>query len=235
MKTAALTDPELDRLGDALGRFRGPTAMNLEQLNGFFTALICSPDTVMPSEYLQEIWGGEMSDEDAFADRQELQDFLDLAMRHWNDIARTLHSGEIFLPVLLEDEHGIAHANDWARGFMRGMALRQEDWLELVDDEERGGLLVPIFALAHEHDPDPELRPYDEPVSAERREQLIVSVAAVVPAIYRYFEPHRRLAARSAREGATYRRATPKIGRNDSCSCGSGKKYKHCCGKVTLH
>lgn len=23
----------------------------------------------------------------------------------------------------------------------------------------------------------------------------------------------------------------PKIGRNDSCPCGSGKKYKHCCGK----
>ena len=23
----------------------------------------------------------------------------------------------------------------------------------------------------------------------------------------------------------------PKIGRNDPCPCGSGKKYKHCCGK----
>ena len=23
----------------------------------------------------------------------------------------------------------------------------------------------------------------------------------------------------------------PKIGRNDPCSCGSGKKYKHCCGR----
>jgi len=26
-------------------------------------------------------------------------------------------------------------------------------------------------------------------------------------------------------------RATPKIGRNDPCPCGSGKKYKKCCGK----
>ncbi|MDR3276823.1 MAG: YchJ family protein [Treponema sp.] len=25
-------------------------------------------------------------------------------------------------------------------------------------------------------------------------------------------------------------RAGPKIGRNDPCPCGSGKKYKHCCG-----
>ena len=29
----------------------------------------------------------------------------------------------------------------------------------------------------------------------------------------------------------TYRREEPKIGRNDPCPCGSGKKYKKCCGK----
>lgn len=28
----------------------------------------------------------------------------------------------------------------------------------------------------------------------------------------------------------TYRREKPKIGRNDPCPCGSGKKYKKCCG-----
>ncbi|QBZ82594.1 Protein translocase subunit SecA [Hydrogenovibrio crunogenus] len=31
---------------------------------------------------------------------------------------------------------------------------------------------------------------------------------------------------------ATYRRETPKVGRNDPCPCGSGKKYKQCCGKL---
>ncbi len=30
--------------------------------------------------------------------------------------------------------------------------------------------------------------------------------------------------------GQTVRRETPKIGRNDPCPCGSGKKYKKCCG-----
>ena len=29
----------------------------------------------------------------------------------------------------------------------------------------------------------------------------------------------------------TVRRETPKVGRNDPCPCGSGKKYKHCHGK----
>lgn len=30
---------------------------------------------------------------------------------------------------------------------------------------------------------------------------------------------------------ATFVRSTPKIGRNDPCPCGSGKKYKKCCGR----
>ena len=32
-------------------------------------------------------------------------------------------------------------------------------------------------------------------------------------------------------KGKTIVRDTPKIGRNDPCPCGSGKKYKKCCGK----
>ena len=31
--------------------------------------------------------------------------------------------------------------------------------------------------------------------------------------------------------GEPWRREEPKIGRNDPCPCGSGKKYKKCCGK----
>ncbi|GKT11690.1 MAG: preprotein translocase subunit SecA [Thiomicrorhabdus sp.] len=34
-------------------------------------------------------------------------------------------------------------------------------------------------------------------------------------------------------EANTFRRETPKVGRNDPCSCGSGKKYKQCCGKLS--
>lgn len=30
----------------------------------------------------------------------------------------------------------------------------------------------------------------------------------------------------------TFRRDVPKVGRNDPCPCGSGKKYKQCCGKL---
>ena len=32
-------------------------------------------------------------------------------------------------------------------------------------------------------------------------------------------------------ENVTVVRSAPKVGRNDPCPCGSGKKYKHCCGR----
>ncbi len=35
-----------------------------------------------------------------------------------------------------------------------------------------------------------------------------------------------------ARPRGTVVRKTKKVGRNDPCPCGSGKKYKHCCGRV---
>ena len=33
------------------------------------------------------------------------------------------------------------------------------------------------------------------------------------------------------KKSKTVRRDAPKVGRNDPCPCGSGKKYKHCCGR----
>ena len=35
----------------------------------------------------------------------------------------------------------------------------------------------------------------------------------------------------SLKKSISNRNSTPKIGRNDPCPCGSGKKYKKCCGK----
>jgi len=142
----------------------------------------------------------------------------------------------VFTPVLLASEDGVFRGNDWANGFMRGMNLSNEEWVALLDDEDRGGSLVPILILAHEHDPDAELRPYKEPISAERREKLIIGAAAGVMNIYRYFQTrHKSTETAFSPDVATYRRFAPKTGRNDPCPCGSGKKFKHCCGKITLH
>ena len=86
--------------------------MNLEQIDGFLAALICGPELVLPSEYLPVIWGDDIVLEDTFSAQPMLEDFLSLIMRHWNNIAETLHSGEMLLPLLVQDENGITHAND---------------------------------------------------------------------------------------------------------------------------
>jgi uncharacterized protein len=156
-----------------------------------------------------------MADDEAFVDREQLLDFLGLLMRHWDSIVRILHEQDVFAPLLVHGEGGIAHANDWARGFMRGVRLHYKSWKELFDDKEHGCLLVPILVLAHEHDPDPEMRPSIN-IDVERRAKLILGIAAGVTAIYRYFAPQRRrMEAMLAAEGTAYRQAERKIGRND--------------------
>ncbi len=225
-----LTKAEFDRLGEFLNRCRGGKAMNIEELDGFFAALVAGPDMVMPSEYLPEVFSGEMSDTCEFADFDEANDILGLLMRHWNAISATLHKDEVYPMMLLEDENGVAYGNDWARGFMRGVAMRHEGWAEFLADKEEGGWMLPALALYHEHDEDPEMRP--EPISPERREDIIVHMAAGLLAAYRYFRQRRAYAGTYVPEP---RRNAPKVGRNDPCPCGSGRKYKKCCGGAAVN
>ena len=215
MKTFAqnepLTDAELDRLAEFLKNCKSGKGMNIEQLDGFFAALIAGPESVMPSEYYREVFGGEMADACEFGSLDEANEILGLMMRHWNTIASVLHKGEVYLPLLLEDADGMGHGNDWARGFMRGMGMRHEGWAELVNDEEQGWCLIPMMMLYHEHDEDPEMRP--NPISPEKREEVIVHVAAGLVAAYRHFREHPQ-----AHVGTTFapepRRKAPKVGRN---------------------
>jgi uncharacterized protein len=205
-----LNDAECARMDAVLSRFGSEYAMsNREEIDGFLAALICSPDIAKPSEYLPEICGGEMAHDEAFIDREQLLDFLGLLMRHWDGIVRILHEEDAFAPLLVHGEGGVGHANDWALGFMRGVRLHYKSWKELFDDKEHSCLLFPILVLAHEHDADPEMRPSIN-INVERREKLILDIAASVTAIYRYFALQRRrmeaglVAAAKRTDGATF-------------------------------
>jgi uncharacterized protein len=117
----SLNDAECARMNVVFSRFRSEYAMNnLEELDGFLAALICSSDIARPSEYLSELCGGEIADDEAFVDREQLLDFLGLLMRHWDSIVRILEE-DVFFPLLVHGEGGTAQANDWARGFFRGV------------------------------------------------------------------------------------------------------------------
>ena len=225
-----LTDPELNHLGDFLKCCKGGKAMNLEELDGFFSALIAGPEPVMPSEYNREVFGGEMSEAVEFASIEEANEILGLLMRHWNKIASTLCKGEIHVPLIFEDEDGELHGNNWARGFMRGMHMRHDGWAELVNDEKYGDSLIPMLILYHEHDDDPKMRP--EPITPAKREKVIALMAAGLMNAYEYFRKER--GGDLGVDAPETLRSSPKVGRNDPCPCGSGKKYKRCCGGVTI-
>ena len=227
----SLADAEYDRLEAMLAGNQGEHAMNLEEMDGFLAALICGPETVPPSIYLAEIWGGRDRPQMVAA---TLEEFLNLVMRHWNLIARTLAAEDfVFVPLLIpEDGEELPRGNRWAEGFLRGIALCRAAWDEIMQDDEKFAMLLPIAALAHENDPDPEMRTWKTPPDEDLRKTVIAGLSVATQTLYDYFL--RRRTGKVSGRPVGIRGARQKIGRNDPCYCGSGKKYKRCCGDVTI-
>ncbi len=229
-----LTHDTIDELETFLSGFSSPLAMNIEALDGFFAALHCCSEMVPPSEYLPQIWGGgDMPDGETFESEKDANHFFSMIMDHYNNVGDRLSKDTVLLPLI--DYDADCPAEQWAQGFLRGMFYDGEGWSELLNDEDNGGSAIVVLALANENNPDPEMRSFKGPVSAEKREELICYLAAGVTAIYKYFAEQRRFNARLIKESGVIKRSSPKIGRNTPCPCGSGKKYKKCCAAVSVH
>jgi yecA family protein len=95
MSAQPLTDAEFDRLAEVLQRCGGQ-AMNIEMLDGFLAALICGPETVLPSEYLPKIWGGDQTNDPTFDTQSVVREFLSLIMCHWNAVCHSVQSDSEF-------------------------------------------------------------------------------------------------------------------------------------------
>ena len=231
---AELTTLEIKDLDRFLALVVGGNIPNSEALDGFFAALACCPDLVMPSEYMPVIQSGKTEDGDmVFEDMKDVQRFMDLVSQHWNYVNHQLNENPAYLPLVHENEEGKYSGNDWANGFISGINMRRDIWSELINSEEHGGSMVPIWALAYENHPDADIRPFDEPINDEKREDLIVHAAAGVMRMHAYFFGQRNS---YVPKSETYVRRQKKVGRNEPCPCGSGKKFKRCCGRgPTLH
>jgi uncharacterized protein len=237
-----LSEAELDQLAERLERIKNDDALSFEGLDGFFCALIASPDRVAPSAYLPIILGGEQGSSEFFANLDEANATVGLILRYWNSILTDLEKESVHAPCTFDVEPGQVPGRAWARGFMRGVALAPEGWDELFENEEEGDLFA-IALVAGEIDPEwPK-----EPVTKQLEDDVLMSLAVGFARSYRYFAE-----ARSENAGAvfadtledeglgedyypeTYVRPEPKVGRNDACPCGSGKKFKRCCGSPHL-
>jgi uncharacterized protein YecA (UPF0149 family) len=77
------------------------------------------------------------------------------------------------------------------------------------------------------------MRSWKAPPDRELREQVLAGLSVAMQRMYDSFRAHRIEGGPRGPHGT--RQSGAKIGRNDPCFCGSGKKYKRCCGNVTIH
>ena len=189
----------------------------------------------MPGEWLPCVLGtGEDKSSPAFSSAEEFQRIMLLLVRYMNSLAVIFRNDpDSFMPIFdlssyeSKDEEEWA-VSTWAKAFMYGMELCYDDWEPIfgLEDEDGGEgeesalSLGPIFLLAGHEEDSRELK-------VSERKILREMVAESVSDIYRFWLPYRGVAPEkpSSKKGKII-----SIGRNDPCPCGSGKKYKNCCG-----
>ena len=220
-----LNDEEFDRLdrflldridedADTEGKDEG--LLDISELDGFFTAIVSGPTSIPPSRWLPAVWGDF---EPTWENAKDFEATFALMARHMNVIAATLiEQPEDFEPVFTENTfEGKINTivDDWCEGYMRGVALAAGAWN--AGGLQMAVLLTPIRAFTSETD----WRGHD--FSTEVEIENIRS--AITPNVR---EMHAYWLARRDRPAPT-QRAEPRVGRNDPCPCGSGKKFKKCC------
>ena len=254
---SAMSLSEFDQLDDILDdiRTRKDETPQWEFCEGFLAALICCRRLILPSEYLPVLLDtGEPNEkgENAFRDEAQLNRFMDLWLRRWNDIAAALlidvedlsddraYHPEIIdvrgalsvLPPEASDaspgEEIPSFAQIWAIGFMYAVETWPQEWEPPRDKEMKDWIdqsLNAIIALT-EDDKGPFTRSfYEKGAPPSVSDQRADEYGDAIWSVYDLRKVMFSLGPRV--ESA---RKDDKPGRNDPCFCGSGKKYKKCHG-----
>jgi len=226
MNDHSLTEKELDRLEELLDSpaFKGE-AMRLDEIQAMLCAVISAPEPIMPSVWMAEALG----EEPEYESEAQAIEVMDLLMRLNNDVAKALMEGETVSPILYPlDEDGSEDGYaSWADAYVYGCGLGQ-DWFEQAGShaEDLSELLEPMFLLNGMMKEDIQksgekwLTPAEE---AKLMEEMQENLPDIVQAIYSFWK--------AKGTSPTFRRDVEKVGRNDPCPCGSGKKFKQCCGQ----
>ena len=212
--------------------FRG---MSLEMLDGFLCALAVGPDLVPPSEWTPRVWGGRPPRWESI---EEASHVTDLLMNLWNDVVRrvAIDPDEAFdrdMPVIaLPDEAHLAdepYATEWATGFIEGVRARTDAWdVWCARDSWIDDALVDIETLASGQRMATQAGAEPQPLSAKDRLELIGGLP------YTIHDLHMHRIEQAVSRTPIRNAETP--GRNDPCPCGSGRKFKKCCGApATIH
>ena len=208
----------------------GDDAMLLEELDGFIAGLLVCPELIKPSEWLPVVWGSGREDEPAFDGLDHLNRVLGLVMEHCNDVARTVNErpdryGPLFA---IDKRHNEILWEIWVAGFEKAAQLRPATWQKLLTaDHETAQAMSGLLTLA-----DVDRR--DSRFAAEQLDALTAAAPDRIGPWVVTLNEWRLANYASTQDFLTqpspFPTPTGKVGRNDPCPCGSGKKYKKCCG-----
>jgi uncharacterized protein len=189
-----------------------------DEVVGVCAAVGAAPSFLQPYEWFELVFAS-----DGLTTFDDARDCIHALLEIYNEILATYHAGNVPGPSS-EDEEAIAA---WCKGYLAA-ALRDPLWL---DDETGTRLLAPIGALS---DPEAMLEDAnDRAVALDLHVEWRTNLIGIARAIYDFWEDARLEAAEEylalSSPHRTFRRENRRVGRNESCPCGSGNKYKRCC------
>ena len=193
--------------------------MMLSELDGFLAGVIVCPELIKPSEWMPKIWGGEAP---VFDTMEQVEAINGTIMWMYNDIIRQLDQGQ-YAPIFDVDTRTDETVWEmWIEGFQKALILRPDACLTYGDGSDAHkafSTFMRLYDIAST--PRAELAPMDVDVELERLAPDLIPFSLK--------ELHRVRLARSGSAKQAVNQNFQKVGRNDPCPCGSGKKYKKCC------
>jgi yecA family protein len=172
----------IQRLGENPDTDYGVTSIS--ELDGLFTAVVCSPRPLLPSQWLPALWGRVGAPE--FGDDKHYATFVQLFGQYLEGISVSLKADSgSYSPILHPLTNPLGEsigetATPWAVGFMRGFDLAGTTWFAALSDIDEH--LVPILLFG-----TPKGQESLAEMSADEQLEAQNAIAASVSAFYRYW------------------------------------------------
>ena len=228
-----LSDAELQEFDRfLLYEVESDDSMVIETFDGYLHAIAIGPTALHPKQWLPKVWAMDTM-LPPMKSMDQLNRVLSLIMRHFNSIISGFESDpREFIPyweTVTRRGREYIDAEMWAHGFVTGMQLSWDDWKPMLDTPEGQAWYRPIGLLGQDEFCPDQLELIKTPA---KRHKLANQISDAVMAIHAYWMPLRI----AIHERTVAKAMQPKVGRNETCPCGSGKKFKKCCGGPTnLH
>ncbi|MBI4848182.1 MAG: UPF0149 family protein [Nitrospirae bacterium] len=239
--TDMFTTKDKKNLMKLLSRVVDPVeAFNLEALHGFLFGLAITPELIKPSEWLPVAFGEEMMEFESEGEAEELMGHL---FKICNILSDENHSERLFFPFDIGalKKGDIPRIRDWTYGLYQAITLRYEIWEfgdraeETITEEEQEivtSLGIIISVATPENIPEVFEKTGHDPEINDSDLKLEATLFALLPRAVSTVQAYAKTLGKEHLHPFTQSVAshTVRIGRNDPCPCGSGKKYKKCCG-----